>query len=211
MTTREPFSFYGWEEIPPANRWHALGWGYMQDKRYAVQFYGRLGLHPILLNGLLDDGACTCGRPDCDKSRGKHPIHKDWQSAPLDVDALDRALVTNWRFNVGLRCGLQPCGRFLVVVDVDGPFELIRDLETDGDRFPETLTARTGSGGFHLYYFLPEGKELATRAGILGKRPKEQGNIDIRADRGQVVAPPSLHLSGNKYTWIKAMEPAVLI
>jgi putative DNA primase/helicase len=157
-----------------------------------------------LLNGLLDDGACTCGRPDCDKSRGKHPRFKNWETAPLDLDALDRALADNYRFNLGLRTGLQPCGRGLVVSDVDGPRELIEPLEAEaGEPFPPTLTARTGSGGLHLFYWLRDGVEIRNTQGLAP-------HVDVRGYGGQVVAAPSLHLSGNKYTWIDVREPAVL-
>ena len=106
-----PFSFYGWDEIVTPSLWRALDWGYTQNKRYAVKLYGKLGLNPILLNGLLDDFACTCGRHDCDKSRGKHPRFKNWETAPLDLDALDRALASKHHYNIGIRTGLQPNGK----------------------------------------------------------------------------------------------------
>jgi putative DNA primase/helicase len=199
-----PFSFYGWDEIATPSLWRALAWGYCLNKRSAVKLYGKLQLNPILLNGILDDGACTCGRPDCDKSRGKHPVHKDWQSAPLNLDALDRALASNRHYNVGIRTGMQPNGKGLVVIDCDGPRELLEPLEAEaGEPFPPTLTARTGSGGLHLFYWLRDGVELRNRGGWSHK-------VDVRGYGGQVVAAPSLHLSGNKYTWIDVREPAVL-
>jgi putative DNA primase/helicase len=184
--------------------WAQLAWISMTDKRDAEAIYARLGLHPILLHGLLDDFACTCGRKDCDKSRGKHPVHKDWQTTRLDVAALYNALQRNWRYNIGIRTGLQPCGRGLVVIDVDGPRELLEPLEREaGEPFPPTLTARTGSGGLHLYYWLRDGIELRNRGGWAHK-------VDVRGYGGQVVAAPSVHLSGNKYEWLTVMEPAVL-
>jgi putative DNA primase/helicase len=189
--------------------WSVLGWVSMTDKRDAIALYVRLGLHPILLNGILDDGACTCGRHDCNKSRGKHPVPKNWQAALLDLGALDRALATNRHHNLGIRTGPQPNGRFLVVFDVDGSLALLDEYSPD-EPFPPTLTARTGSGGYHLFYWLPTGIEWGNRTVLLGKRPKEQGNIDIRGAGGQVVAAPSIHLSGKRYHWINAREPAVL-
>jgi putative DNA primase/helicase len=183
--------------------WSVLSWVSMTDRRDAVAMYARLGLHPILLNGLLGDGACTCGRKDCDKSRGKHPVHRGWENAPLDPRALDNALTLNWRYNVGLRTGPQPCGRALCVVDVDGPRSLLEPLEHYHGTFPPTLTARTGSGGLHLYYWLRPGLEPANRRGVVP-------HVDFRGFGGQVVAPPSLHLSVNKYEWLDIREPAVL-
>jgi putative DNA primase/helicase len=184
--------------------WNMLHWVAMNDRRFANRCLAGLGLNPILLNGLLDDGGCTCGRADCDKSRGKHPAHKNWQTAPLNVDGIDQALLRNWRCNIGIRTGLQPCGRGLVVIDVDGPRELLEPLEAQaGEAFPPTLTARTGSGGLHLFYWLREGVEVRNTQGLVP-------NVDIRGYGGQVVVAPSLHLSGNKYTWIDVREPAVL-
>ena len=183
--------------------WHQLGWVSMTDKLDAIRIYARLGLHPLLLHGLLDDGACTCGRADCDKSRGKHPILKSWQTATLDIDAIDRALVNNWRYNIGLRTGLQPCGRALVVVDVDGPRSLLEPLEANHGACPPTLTARTGGAGLHFYYWLKDGVQIGNRAGVVP-------HVNFRGFGGQVVAAPSLHLSGRRYEWIDIREPAVL-
>lgn len=176
--------------------------GMANTPRIAAMLYTELGMHPILLHGLTDDGACTCGRFDCDKSRGKHPVHPGWQTAKPDLGALETALMAS-RHNIGLRTGLQPCGRALCVVDVDGPRSLLEPLERDHGAFPDTLTARTGSGGLHLYYWLQDGVQLGNRAGVVP-------HVDFRGFGGQVVAPPSLHLSGCKYEWLTVMEPAVL-
>jgi hypothetical protein len=34
--------------------------------------------------------------------------------------------------------------------------------------------------------------------------------IDLRGDGGCVVAPPSIHSSGQAYTWVKGHEPEAL-
>ena len=72
---------------------------------------------------------------------------------------------------------------------------IVIDVEEGGDitRFPETDTVRTGGGGWHLYYAY-EPFENKTRIFPL---------TDIRGDGGYVVAPPSIHASGNKYEIIK--------
>jgi putative DNA primase/helicase len=184
-----------------------LGWlGSSPCKRDAVTMYARLGLHPILIHGVTEAGTCTCGRTSC-AAIGKHPVNKGWQSAPLDLDALDDALndlTGNWRYNVGLRMGQQPSGVVLVCVDVDGPRSLLEPLEAEeGMPFPPTLTAKT-SRGFHLIYRWPEGREPPTnRAGLAP-------HVDVRAVGGQIVAPPSQHVSGDRYKWIDTREPAVL-
>ena len=70
------------------------------------------------------------------------------------------------------------------------------DIEKGGstDEYPPTVTAKTGGGGYHLYYRYPE-------SGISNStRTKEL--TDIRGDGGYVIAPPSMHPSGNQYEWI---------
>lgn len=168
--------------------------------RQAARLCVGLGLHPIAVHGVRPDGSCTCERPDCAQP-GKHPIAKGWQTAALDLDSLDRTLARDPDLNVGLRTGRQPDGRFLIVVDVDGPRSLLEPLESGHGAFPETLTARTGRGGLHLYYFSET--EMGNRAGVVD-------HVDVRGRGGQVVAAPSLHRSGDRYTWLEIREPAVL-
>ncbi len=183
-----------------------LAWVSMLDKHDTATICAALGLNVIVTHGLTDDGACTCGdRTEAHmRSRGKHPIAKAWQKAPFDLEFVRNKLRENWRYNVGIRTGLQPCGRGLVVVDIDGPRELLAPLEREASQpFPETLTARTGSGGLHLYYWLRDGVEVRNTQGLVT-------HVDIRGYGGQVICPPSLHLSGNRYEWIDIREPAVL-
>jgi hypothetical protein len=52
----------------------------------------------------------------------------------------------------------------------------------------------TGGGGLHLYFRHP-GFEIRNSAGALGP------GLDLRGDGGYIIAPPSLHASGNRYVW----------
>lgn len=77
-------------------------------------------------------------------------------------------------------------------------------LEAKYGRLPDTKTARSGSGkGEHRYFTAPVLPQSGThRAGT---------GLDIKADGGYVVAPPSIHdVSGLEYVWLKdgAMVPA---
>ena len=67
---------------------------------------------------------------------------------------------------------------------------------------PDTAMVRTGSAGWHLY-FTYQG-ELKNSAGKLGT------GIDTRGTNGYVVAPPSLHASGNYYAWVNQLPPTPL-
>jgi len=75
----------------------------------------------------------------------------------------------------------------------DGYEEL--DKLTAEHALPPTWAVRTGGGGMHYYFKIPVGQTIPGTAGL---RP----NIDVRADRGQVVAPPSVHPeTGLDYEW----------
>jgi hypothetical protein len=95
-------------------------------------------------------------------------------------------------------------GRFsgLVVLDVDsshGGSASLSQLEIENGPLPRTVEAVTGGGGRHLYFSHP-GMAVANRVGL---RP----GIDVRGDGGCVVAPPSVHSTGNRYAWVRARSP----
>lgn len=77
---------------------------------------------------------------------------------------------------------------------------IIVDIEAGGDttNLPPTVIAKTGGGGFHFYYKHPQ-KTVKNAVRIKDK-------TDIRGDGGYVIAPPSLHKSGNHYEWIVPIE-----
>lgn len=60
---------------------------------------------------------------------------------------------------------------------------------------PETWRARTGGGGQHIYFKYPAHLHIRnTQETIAG--------IDVRAEGGFVITPPSRHVSGRQYTWL---------
>ncbi len=85
----------------------------------------------------------------------------------------------------------------LVVVDVDpahGGGASLAELVAL-ELVPRTLWVRTGSGGVHLYYRHP-GREIGSRP-----MPNRAG-IDVKADGGYVVLPPSIHHRTHEpYRW----------
>jgi putative DNA primase/helicase len=163
----------------------------------------KLGLHAHAVHGIAADGGCTCNKGKNCRSIGKHPVLLAWQELPFDLAELDAMLASNWRFNLGLKCGLQPNGWHLVVFDVDGPRELLEPLEQKNGPLPRTLSARTGSGGLHLIYRVPPNRKIPNRVKLVP-------GVDVRAEGGQIVVSPSLHRSGNHYSWLDAIEPAEL-
>jgi hypothetical protein len=90
----------------------------------------------------------------------------------------------------------------IVVVDVDvrhgGP-DSVADAEARSGPLQATVEAATGGGGRHLYYVHP-GPVMANRVAM---RP----GVDLRGDGGCVVAPPSVHPNGRRYTWVTGRAP----
>lgn len=81
----------------------------------------------------------------------------------------------------------------LVVVDIDPRHGGRRDALIGY----ETVIVETGGGGWHYYFKYKEG--IQNFAGIAE-------GIDIRGDGGYVIAPPSMHSSGNQYKWYHSPE-----
>jgi hypothetical protein len=81
----------------------------------------------------------------------------------------------------------------LVVVDIDPAHGGI----VDPALMSPTAAVSTGGGGWHLYYRHPGGRPVPSRP--LPGRP----GVDIKADGGYVVAPPSIHpITGRPYRWV---------
>lgn len=127
----------------------------------------------------------------------KHPDLPAWQ----DAATTDPAVIASWYTErpgrgVGVATGH---GSGLFVLDVDlapGGDDTLADLEAAHEPLPATVEAVTGSGGRHLYFRYPDGVELGNSAGRLGR------GLDIRANGGQVLAPPTVHPStGRQYEW----------
>jgi hypothetical protein len=95
--------------------------------------------------------------------------------------------------NIGIACG-APSGFF--VIDVDprhGGDETLAELEQKHGPLPETVISHTGGGGQHLLFRHVEW--IGNSVGKLG------AGVDVRADGGYIVTPPSVHESGRSYVW----------
>lgn len=118
--------------------------------------------------------------------------------ATTDVDKVDRW----WHsrdYNIGVATGTASG---LVVVDLDGQEGVasFEALQHANGHPGDTAWVRTGSGGWHVYYAHPGG--LSNSAGKLAV------GIDVRADGGYVVAPPSVHPCGGVYRWVVRVDPS---
>lgn len=130
---------------------------------------------------------CSCGNLDC-SCPGKHPVGS-WSEYRNKLPT--EREVANWFIrdcNIGTITGLVSG---IVVVDIDGE-EGIKSAR--GLNLQPTLTARTGGGGYHLFYSTDKPVDCRVRA---------YEGIDIRGDGGYVVLTPSLHKSGRHYEWLE--------
>lgn len=83
----------------------------------------------------------------------------------------------------------------LVVLDIDGEegAESLRALERDHGSLPRTASVVTPGGGQHFYFAHPGRGEIRNSARSVGP------GLDIRADGGYVVAPPSVGSTARRY------------
>jgi hypothetical protein len=100
-------------------------------------------------------------------------------------------------YNVGVRTGAAS-QIFVLDVDGDSGADRLRNLEFENGRLPDTLSSSTAKG--RHYWFLCD-SPLPCSAGKIGP------GLDIRADGGYCIAPPSVHPSGRTYTWINETTP----
>jgi putative DNA primase/helicase len=162
-------------------------------------------------------GVCTCsctrkcrgGVHKCGafcESKGKHPRwNRDDLPSGVENASLDFALIRRWwtrwpTANVGGRMGGASA---LVALDFDprhgGDASLNDLIEAHGDGWTNTLTFKTGSGGFHFLFQYPASQVLRNSAGEVGP------GVDTRGEGGYIVLPPSLHASGNLYEMFRVV------
>lgn len=143
--------------------------------------------------------ACACGYPKC-SSPGKHPMNKNgYKGGSTDKEKLIRFFKAHPEANIGIVTG-KASG--LWVADVDkrhGGFATWKKFGLSDADLCGTAVAFTGGGGLHVLFKCPSEdidnvKQLAP-------------GVDVKADGGYIVAPPSVHVSGD-YVW-DAQRPLV--
>lgn len=129
-----------------------------------------------------------------------------------DASTEERQIRLWWKHNpsanIGIATGQKSGGLVVVDMDVD------KDEGKDGYHtfkewcaenylvLPDSWMSITGRGGYHLFYKSD------------GKVPSKIGwleDVDIRADGGYVVAPPSIHPNGTRYEWEQPPDEYELI
>lgn len=143
------------------------------------------------------DLRCGCGRqtPHNGRDIGKAPVT---QHGIRDSVNTTREIWEFWNKypNANIAIDLQRSG--LLGIGPDSPEWLTRFQEWG---LPETMLAKSGGGDGHRHYYYrrPEGCPVS--------RLNRSGEYDIQSD-GHFVAPPSVHPSGNPYTWLTPLQYA---
>ena len=124
--------------------------------------------------------------------RDKRPATTNsFKDASKDEDQVRRWWTENPNYNIGIPTG-ERNGFWVLDIDGDEGYESYAKFRGEIDR--HTPQVKTGSGGLHLYFTYSE--ELHLNNGV-----KVLPGLDIRADGGYVIAPPSIHESGDAYEW----------
>ena len=121
-----------------------------------------------------------------------------FKDATTDLRIIEKWWNKNPNYNIGIATGEMSGGLVAIDMDVD------KDQGKDGyhsftkwcaDNYlvlPDSWLSITGRGGYHLFY--QTDLDVPSKGGWLE-------DVDIRANGGYVVAPPSIHPNGTKYQW----------
>ena len=127
---------------------------------------------------------------------GKQPaVSNGFHAATTNPETIKRF----WRIadrNIGIPTGALSR---VWVLDIDGDdgAASLRELEAQHGELPATWISSTGRG-WHVW--------LRYTGPIPSSTGRIAPSLDVKADGGYVVAPPSVHPSGRSYTWVVPPE-----
>lgn len=158
----------------------------MSDSNYPSAPGPQLVVQPDLLNAALE--YASRGIPIFPLTpKGKLSVVKWGSGATIDPEKIQAWWQQNPNYNIGLLTGAKSG---IAVVDLDSVEALARASKLG---LPVGPTVKTGRG-FHYYCQYSDGvRNFQKRADL--------PEIDLRAEGGYVVAPPSVHENGEHYTW----------
>jgi hypothetical protein len=168
----------------------------------AALAYARHGIPVLPVHTPDPRGGCSCDKGVRCDSPGKHPRLRHG----LNEASTDPRLIELWwrrwpEANLGLRTGIA-----MDVADIDSAEGWHGLIHLLGGVLPPGPRVRTGGGGWHLW-FHPMG---------FGNRVRLLPGLDWRGVGGYVLAPPSRHIRGADYRWVRGpgddlpVGPAVL-
>jgi hypothetical protein len=163
----------------------------MDDRHRAALTLAGKGLRVFLLGRtkrpVSNCRPCQTAPPGHDREACACLTCHGFYAATTDPDRITAMLTAHPAGLLAVRTGAVSG---IAVVDVDPR----NGGRVDTRLMPPTRTVRTGSDGWHLYYQHP-GEPLGSKvSGLPG--------VDVKADGGYVVAPPSVHPgTGRPYRW----------
>lgn len=161
---------------------------------YALQYADKnISIFPC--NWPTSTSSCSCKLGEKCKNPGKHPYIKGWQEAA----SCDRDQIIQWwtdwpAANIGVPTGAL---NGVDVLDDDpkhGGDVTLASICSEFGPLPDTPRVLTGSLGHHHWF--------SHCPGLRNNNHGQLGiGLDWRTDGGLVIAPPSRHVSGNRYRW----------
>lgn len=143
------------------------------------------------------------------KEQTKYPLtNNGFKDATTDLEQVERWWSRNPTANIGIATGQLSGGLVVIDMDVDkemdkdGYHAFVRWCEENYLILPDSWLSITGRGGYHLLY--KSSFPVPTKIGWLE-------DVDIKADGGYIVAPPSIHPNGTRYEWEQAPDDYDLI
>ena len=127
--------------------------------------------------------------------RSKIPLRgsRGFKDATTDTEVITKW----WREHPTANIGIATGPSSFVALDIDprnGGLQTIDELQARYGELPPTIVSVTGGGGRHHLFRCPDGLRCSGEGGL--------GNgVERKAEGGYVVAPPSIHPSGQPYRW----------
>lgn len=159
---------------------------------------------PIVIPEQLKNNAFRFIKIDmCGPTARKKPLEIDWQNT--NNYEYTRYVFFKWleqENNYGVVCGYGN----LAVIDAD--HDAISFLVES--RLPKTFTVKTGRGGKHYYYIIPdlEKKIVLQKFQLNNATWNHYGEIQWKGS--QIIGPGSIHSNGNKYVVIDDSQIATI-
>lgn len=141
------------------------------------------------------------------ESCGKRPIGRLVPNAAHNATTDQETIKKWWSAVPDANIGIAALNCLILDLDINdngSGIDEYNDYKQIYD-IPDAPMARTGSGGLHLYFKRPAGRKVSAQTHI--EINGEKTNIDIRVGFSYVVAPPSVHSSGNNYDWETDLPP----
>jgi hypothetical protein len=131
---------------------------------------------------------------------GKTPAIKGgFQAATTCAATIDYWWKQKTDANIGIATG-RLSGVWVLDVDGEAGAQSLRGLEARHGRLPDTWVSMTGNGRHHWFQCR---EPVPSSVGRVGP------GLDVRADGGYVIAPPSVHPNGSRYVWFMFGDIAV--